>query len=111
MIARLWHGITLAEDADEYLEFLRRRAVPDYSGTPGNLSVSLMHRREGRLGHFLILTHWDSLAAIEAFAGSEVTRAKYYPEDDRFLLEFEPAVVHYQVDPSDRSSDHQGCDD
>lgn len=98
MIARLWHGITLREDADEYLAFLRQRAVPDYRGTPGNLSVSLMHRVDGRLAHFLILTRWQSLAAIEAFAGSEVTRAKYYPEDHRFLLEFEPEVVHYDVD-------------
>ncbi|UNK48765.1 antibiotic biosynthesis monooxygenase [Lysobacter sp. S4-A87] len=98
MIARLWHGVTLREDAEEYLAFLRQRAVPDYRGTPGNVSVSLMHRVEGRLAHFLILTHWESLSAIEAFAGSDVTRAKYYPEDHRFLLEFEPAVVHYDVD-------------
>ncbi|MGO4222842.1 antibiotic biosynthesis monooxygenase [Lysobacter sp. TAF61] len=98
IVARLWHGITLVEDADEYLAFLRDRAVPDYRGTPGNVSVSVMHRREGRLAHFLILTHWQSLSAIEAFAGAEVTRAKYYPEDNRFLLEFEPSVVHYEVD-------------
>jgi len=98
LIARLWHGITLAAVADEYLKFLRERAVPDYRGTPGNLSVSLMHRKAGRIVHFLILTHWESMAAIEAFAGSEVERAKYYPEDAGFLLEYEPTVVHYEVD-------------
>jgi hypothetical protein len=26
-----------------------------------------------------------------------VERAKYYPEDKDFLLEFEPRVVHYEV--------------
>ena len=57
-----------------------------------------MHRVEGRVAHFLVLTHWDSLHAIEAFAGTDVQRARYYPEDDAFLLEFEPTVVHYHVD-------------
>lgn len=98
MIARLWHGITLSEVADAYMAFLRERAVPDYRGTPGNLSVSLMRRDAGRVTHFVILTHWTSMEAIAAFAGVDVERAKYYPEDDDYLLEFEPTVQHFEVD-------------
>lgn len=98
MIARIWHGITLTAVADQYLAFLRERAVPDYSATPGNLSVHLMHRKEGRLTHFITLTHWQSLQAIEAFAGEDISRAKYYPEDAGFLLEYEPTVQHYEVE-------------
>jgi hypothetical protein len=30
-----------------------------------------------------------------------VAVAKYYPEDQRYLLEFEPTVVHYEVTESD----------
>ncbi len=37
------------------------------------------------------------LTAIRSFADEEVERAKYYSEDQEYLLEFEPAVVHYQV--------------
>jgi heme-degrading monooxygenase HmoA len=47
--------------------------------------------------HFITLTFWESLDAIRAFAGDDVERAKYYPEDPEFLLEFEPCVVHYEV--------------
>jgi hypothetical protein len=43
------------------------------------------------------MTFWRDEAAIRAFAGDELTRAKYYPEDSEFLLELEPHVVHYQV--------------
>ncbi len=32
-----------------------------------------------------------------AFAGADVEKAKYYPEDAEFLLEYEPRVVHYEV--------------
>lgn len=97
MIARIWHGRTKAAQADAYLEFLKERAVPDYQSTPGNRGVFLLHRVEGDEAHFLTLTHWDSLAAIEAFAGADISRAKYYPEDRDFLLEFEPTVQHYEL--------------
>jgi hypothetical protein len=37
------------------------------------------------------------LASIRAFAGEDVERARYYPEDKAFLLELEPHVTHYDV--------------
>jgi hypothetical protein len=40
---------------------------------------------------------WDSLEAIRAFAGDDVERARYYPEDASYLLELEPTVAHYEV--------------
>jgi len=98
VIARLWHGITLSEVAEEYLDLLQKTGVTDYLATPGNRGVQLLHRIEGRLAHYLIISHWDSLQAIEAFAGSDITRSKYYPEDADFLLEYEPTVQHYEIE-------------
>jgi heme-degrading monooxygenase HmoA len=97
MIARIWHGVTPAAKADEYLDFLNRSGVPDYQRTPGNRGVYVLRRLEGDRAHFLTLTFWDSLKAIEGFAEEDVEKAKYYPEDKDFLLEFEPKVVHYDV--------------
>ena len=97
MIARMWHGRTRADRADEYLAFLKKRAIPDYESTPGNLAVYILRRDEGDVSHFVTLTHWESLEAIRRFAGDDVERAKSYPEDDGFLLEFEPTVQHYEV--------------
>ena len=45
----------------------------------------------------MTLTFWESLSVIQNFAGDDVARAKYYPEDKDFLMEFEPTVVHYEV--------------
>ena len=97
MIARIWHGRTEVAKADAYFEFLKQRAVPDYQNTPGNRGVFLFRRVEGNEAHFLTLTHWDSLEAIEAFTGADISRAKYYPEDTDFLFEFEPTVEHYEL--------------
>lgn len=97
VIVRLWHGETLTEKADEYLAFLQRRALPDYRGTPGNLAAYILRREDGDLTHFTTVTHWESLQAIEAFAGTDISRAKYYPEDSGYLLEFEPTVQHSEL--------------
>jgi len=97
MIARIWHGMTAATMSDEYLEFLKERAIPDYRSTEGNKGVYILQRVEGEKAHFLTLTFWESALAIEKFAGSDIERAKYYSEDKGFLLEFEPTVTHYEV--------------
>src|SRR5687767_3206938 len=97
MIARIWHGTTPTAKADDYLAFLKERAIPDYSETPGNLAVYLLRRDEGEVTHFITLTHWESFDAIQAFAGDDISRAKYYPEDTDYLLEFEPTVQHYEL--------------
>lgn len=97
MIARIWHGTTDAEKADRYLAFLQSRAIPDYAATPGNRGAYILRRPDGDRTHFITLTFWDSIDAVRLFAGDDVARAKYYPEDDEFLLEFEPTVQHFEV--------------
>lgn len=97
MIARLWHGAVPAEKAAAYERYLEKTGLPDYRATPGNLGVRVLRRVEGDVAHFLLVTFWDSWDAIRAFAGDDVDRARYYPEDEEFLLELEPRVLHYEV--------------
>jgi heme-degrading monooxygenase HmoA len=97
MIVRMWHGRVPTSKAEAYRAFQNERAIPDYQSVEGNLSVHILERQEGDVTHFITLTFWESLEAIKGFAGDDVEAAKYYPEDNDFLLEFEPRVVHYQV--------------
>ena len=97
MIARMWHGRTPIAKADTYAALLNRLAIPDYRAIPGNLAVHILRRDEGEVAHFITFTLWESLPAIEKFAGTPVDQAKYYPEDRDFLLEFEPKVQHWEV--------------
>jgi len=97
MIARIWHGRTPTVKADEYAAFLVARAIPDYRSVAGNRRVTILRRTDGEITHFITYTHWESLEAIRGFAGEEIEKAKYYPEDRDFLLEFEPTVEHYEV--------------
>ena len=97
MIVRQWHGRVPSTKAAAYREFLVERAIPDYRSVAGLRSVRVLQRIAGDVCHFVTMTEWDSLDAIRAFAGEDVERAKYYPEDADFLLEFEPTVTHYEV--------------
>lgn len=97
MIARIWHGVTPASKADEYVEFLNKTGVKDYQATDGNLGVHVLRRIEGDQAHFLTLTFWDSVESITKFSGDDYEKARYYPEDKDFLLEFEEKVAHYEV--------------
>ena len=97
MIARIWHGVTPRSKADEYVEFLNKTGVKDYRATEGNLDVHVLRRIEGEQAHFLTLTFWDSVEAIQKFAGEDYEKARYYPEDADYLLEFEEKVAHYEV--------------
>lgn len=97
MIARIWHGTTQAERSDEYFEFLQRSGVPDYASTPGHVETLVLRSIEGGIAHFLLVSLWDSIESIKRFAGEDFDKARYYPEDRQFLLEFEETVSHYEV--------------
>ncbi len=97
MITRIWHGKTAASKAADYLHLMRTVAIPDYRSTPGNLGALALHRLEGEVAHFLMVTHWESEGVIKAFAGEDISIAKYYDFDQDFLLEFEPVSHHYET--------------
>ncbi len=97
MIARIWHGCTKIEDYETYTEFMKERAIPDYRSTPGFIKLTFLRTIKDGAGHFTLITFWESLDVIKNFAGEDFEKAKYYPEDSDFLLEFEETVTHYEV--------------
>ena len=97
MIARIWHGITKIEDFGEYTEFMKSKAIPDYQKTDGFVKLTFLRKADGNIGHFKLITFWENLEVIKNFAGQDFEKAKYYPEDKNFLLEFEEKVTHYEV--------------
>lgn len=96
-ITRIWHGMTKAEHADEYLKYVEETGMKEYRTVEGNLSAKLLRRIEGDTCHFLTVTEWNSYDSIKKFAGEDYQRAKYYPEDKKFLLSFEEFVTHYET--------------
>jgi len=97
MIARIWRGVTAAEKAEQYLEYLMETGLKDYRAAPGNRGVQVLHCTYEDKTEFLLISLWESYETILAFAGNDLERAVYYPRDKEFLLELEPKVTHYEV--------------
>jgi heme-degrading monooxygenase HmoA len=98
MIARIWRGATRAADADAYLAYLRETGLKAYRATPGNRGAWVLSRVVGDRAELITLSFWESRAAIRGFAGDDIDRAVFYPEDDRFLVDRELTVEHYDLE-------------
>ena len=97
MVARIWKGWTRADDADAYVEYMTETGVAALSGTAGNRGVYMLRRLEGDRAEFVVQSLWDSLESIKAFAGDDIERAVFYPEDERFLVDREWTCTHYEI--------------
>ena len=108
MIARSWDGLTPIDEADAYADYVRSTGFRDLRATSGNRGVFVLRRREGERARFRVLSLWDSMEGIRRFAGDDPERARYYPEDERFLDALTPNVEHFEVvaggEPRDPSS-------
>ena len=76
---------------------MKERAAPDYGSVAGLENLFFTRRNEGDVSHFLLVTVWDSIESVKKFAGENPEVAKYYPEDDGYLLEKEEYSQNYQV--------------
>ena len=48
MIARIWRGVTAIDDAESYVDYLRRTGLADYQRTPGNRGAWVFWRNIDR---------------------------------------------------------------
>jgi heme-degrading monooxygenase HmoA len=97
MIARIWQGFTRESDKDTYFAYLQKTGLKEYASIPGNCGVWTLRRVADGKCEFTLISLWDSYNAIKAFAGPDPEKAVFYPEDDKFLVERGPRVLHYEV--------------
>ncbi len=98
MIARRWRVWTSPDRVDELQPYLRRTGVGEALATPGSRGALLLRgeERDGEI-EFTLITLWDDLDAIVAFAGEDPGKAVTYPEDERFFTRCDERVEHLDV--------------
>ncbi|HEY6621821.1 MAG TPA: hypothetical protein VIY68_19945 [Steroidobacteraceae bacterium] len=76
--------------------------MPGYRGTPGNLvAIVAVRDLDSERVEIVTLSWWVDKQSITAFTGENIGRARYYPEDDKYLLTRPDTVQHYDSgDPS-----------
>ena len=98
IILRRWSSRIRSADEAEYTAYIEATGLEDYRSTPGNLGCQMLMRALGDgTTEVTTLSWWDSMDAITAFAGADPGVARYYPEDDRFLLDKPEWVEHHRL--------------
>jgi heme-degrading monooxygenase HmoA len=97
VIVRAWRGIASADNPMGYPEHFRSRVVPELKAIAGFRGASLVRRERGQEIEFLVITRWDSMESIRAFAGDDPGRAVVEPGAVAALLRFDDRVEHYEV--------------
>ena len=97
MISRHWKGLARSEFADRYIDHLRSETFPQLASVPGFIRATILRRDVAGGSEFQIVTLWNSLSAIEAFAGHELEAAVVPPSVGAMMVDYDRKVAHYQV--------------
>jgi heme-degrading monooxygenase HmoA len=97
MILRSWTGHAPAHDPESYSRHLLDVVRPGLEKLPGFRGLYLLRRRDEQTVEYRVMTLWDSMEAILAFAGEEPERAVVEPEARAVLVRFDSTVRHYDV--------------
>ncbi len=97
MISRQWRGVARSTHADAYVRHLRTETFPLLSKIPGFIEAAILKRNVSQGVEFLIATQWESIGAIEQFAGSDAEVAVVPEKVKEMMIEYDRRVLHYEV--------------
>jgi heme-degrading monooxygenase HmoA len=94
----MWRGWVRTEDRAAYVTYIEGTGLAEYRRTPGNEGAWMLTRDvgDGRT-EVVTLSFWASRDSIRGFAGDDIEQAVFYPEDDRYLVDRETTVTHYEI--------------
>lgn len=98
----MWRGIVRAAASDNYLSYLRAQVIPAYRRADGNRDLFIFYDAQGEFAVFLLLSFWDSRAALEKFSDPQLNSEN---QERGILLAFESTAAVYevlQVEPTER---------
>ena len=100
MIARRWRGTVRADHHDTYLRYVEESGIAALTATPGNEGVIVFRHLDEAAGtsEIEVVSLWRDKTSIEAFAGADISVARFFPDDDRYLVDRGLTVRHDDVD-------------
>jgi antibiotic biosynthesis monooxygenase (ABM) superfamily enzyme len=99
MIVRTWHGWTTPDHADSYEALLREEIFVGIQERqiPGFNRIRLLRHAIGAEVEFVTIMEFDSLSAVQAFAGADYERAVVPDKARALLARFDERSQHYEL--------------
>jgi len=101
MIERVWLARTTRDGAIKYADHFRRTVLPELSAIAGYRGARLLERELNGGIEIVVVTRWQTLDAIRAFAGDELDRAVVHDEAAALFSDYDRKVRHFGVVVSD----------
>ncbi len=96
-VVRSWSGVAAVGKHVDYVTHLERDVVPSLQRLQGFCGMRVLRQMVDGRHHFRVLTLWESLDSIRAFAGDAIERA-VVPEAARAALSsFDRRVEHFDI--------------
>jgi heme-degrading monooxygenase HmoA len=97
LIARVWSARTTSALSQAYLEHFSQNVRPSLQRLTGFLGFTVSTRSSAAEVEIVVTTYWQSLAAIDAFAGPDRESAVVAAEAAALLTDYDLRVRHYEV--------------
>jgi heme-degrading monooxygenase HmoA len=97
MISRHWTCVARRDQADRYVSHLEDDTFPKLASLPGFVRATILRRDVDAGTEFRIVTVWDSVQSIRAFAGADVEAAVVPDKVQPMLVDYDRRAVHYEV--------------
>lgn len=97
MIVREWRGCADYDRQNDYPSYFRAQVVPELRQIPGFIGADLLRRDVGGAIEFTVLTKWESMDAVHAFAGRDSSAARVEAEAIEALIDYDEFVSHHEV--------------
>jgi heme-degrading monooxygenase HmoA len=97
MILRMWRARSTVDKADLYVQHVTSKVFPALRAIEGNRGFYLLRHALGDTVELAVLTLWESMDAVQRFAGAEPNRAVVEPEARAVLASFDDFVTHFEV--------------
>lgn len=99
MILRVWRGWTTPANADAYQQLLLTTIFPGIAARQiaGYHGIQLGRRKDGERVEFMTTMYFESLDAVQAFAGADWETAVVPPAARALLADFDARSAHYEM--------------
>lgn len=97
MIIREWRCRAKQSESARYPEYFRKEIIAQLRRVQGFLGGFLTQRPAGEHVEFLVLTRWNTMDAIRAFAGPMPEHAVIDPGAMATVVAYDDTVRHYEV--------------
>ena len=97
MIGRVWSARTTPSLSSAYLAHFSQQVQPSLQKLTGFLGFTVCTHSSAAETQVVVTTYWESLAAIDAFAGPDRESAVVAPEAAALLTDYDRRVGHYAV--------------